>query len=165
MRARFARTLRYFMRDSEIYQHPGTHVWNAADSACAYSLLKICSQEPTLPNEVVVQIAHEQDPTTAQTVYERVWARMQTFPYIFEVAAARGNLDTLHLDGTSSVTRSPTAAPSITAVKYAGWKVTLKDFQAFRGEDKLSPALFEHFAQCFREQAPPNFSLSIQATA
>ena len=43
--------------------------------------------------------------------------------------------------------------------------MNLKGFTDFRLRDKLSPGLFEHFAQIFREQAPNYLTLSTQSQA
>ena len=91
---------------------------------------------------------------------------MQTFPYIFEIAVARGTLDALTLQGTERTSATPARAPGlVNKIHYKGWHVALKDFVEFRLRDKLSPALFEHFAQVFREQAPPHLTLTIQTHA
>ncbi len=47
MYAKFARTLRFNMRDAELYNHPGTHVWTAKDSEIADVLLQLVTTHPT----------------------------------------------------------------------------------------------------------------------
>ena len=168
MRVKFARTLRMHMRDADLYSHPGTHVWTEADSVIADHLLRVIRRHPTLFDEAeILAEVSTLDPALDGTDCSRVWARMQTFPYLFEVAEARKTLETLTLQGAPL----PGGLPSqpqptlVTRIQHLGWRVVLKDFTEFRLRDKLSPALFEHFAQLFRESAPPYLALSIQALA
>ena len=71
----------------------------------------------------------------------------------------------MYLDGSREQTSlEPKRAP-VSFVQYYGWKVALKDFAALRTEDKLSPALLEQLAPCFREEAPSHLYLAIQAAA
>ena len=66
---------------------------------------------------------------------------------------------------TRKETRLEPGRAPLSSVQYHGWKVALKDFAALRTEDKLSPALLEHLAQCFREEAPSHLHLAIEAAA
>ena len=167
MCAKFARTLREHMRDAEKYTHPGLHVWTAEDSDTADLLLRVVKQNPSeLDRDTLLATAAALAPTILSANLARVWDRLQTFPYIFEIAVARGTLDTLTLQGTQRTTAtSARGAALVTKIHYNGWHVALKDFADFRFQDKLSPALFEHFAQLFREHAPAHLTLSIQAYA
>ena len=167
MRAKFARTLREHMRDAEKYTHPGLHVWTAEDSDTADLLLRVIKQNPyELDRDPLLATATALVPTVLSADLTRVWERLQTFPYIFEIAVARGTLDALTLQGTERTTATTARAPALVSkIHYKGWHVALKDFVEFRLRDKLSPALFEHFAQLFREQAPAHLTLSIQTHA
>ena len=147
MRARFARTLRLYMRDVDVYTNPGIHVWTADDSNGAEALLQTIKNNVLIPDEAIPRAARALAPDFALSTLTRIWERMQTFPYIFEVAAARRNVDVYHLDGTPAIDHGPSTAPQVSVIHYRGWQVSLKDFQNFRALDRLSPALFEHFAQ------------------
>ena len=165
MRARFARTLRLHMRDADLCTHPGTHVWNEDDALIAEKFLSIIRDNLQLSDDEIVVTLATHNPTLQQDDIHRIWQRLQTFPYVFEIAHARGNVDALYLDGTRKQTNlEPERAP-VSFVQYHGWKVALKDFAALRTEDKLSSALLEHLAQCFREEAPSHLYLAIQAAA
>ena len=100
MRANFAHTLRQHMRDADLYTHPGTHVWTAADSDTADTLLRELQKNPTLADDEIVNATSALHPDLDSSQLSRVWERMQTFPYVFEVARARGTVDTLTLQGT-----------------------------------------------------------------
>ena len=165
MRSRFARTLRRHMRDADIYTHPGTHVWSEDDALIADKLLNTIRLNRQLADdEILVTMTTHNSALNPQDI-QRVWERLQTFPYVFEIADARGNVDDLYLDGTRKETRLEPGRAPLSSVQYHGWKVSLKDFAALRTEDKLSPALLEHLAQCFREEAPSHLYLDIQAAA
>ncbi len=136
MRAKFARTLRLHMRDATLYTHPGTHVWTAADSDLVDLLLRAIHQNPTLLQDDDHPTESQDDKLRAAATVlapdldlsqlSRVWARMQTFPYIFEIAAARGTVDTLTLQGTPLAEASTTHAPSLVSrIHYQGRHVAL----------------------------------------
>ena len=96
----------------------------------------------------------------------RVWKRLHTFPFIFELAKARHTLDSLTLQGTGAGDAAPNNSPGqITKIQYQGWHVALKDFAEFRLRDKLSPSVFEHLAQMLREAAPASLTPAIQGKA
>ena len=87
---------------------------------------------------------------------------MQTYPYIFEVAAARNEIATLALNGTrtrSLQAKDPARELSLASTLTSRWRVPLDDFRRFAEEDRLSPALFELFAISFRKTAPSNVTL------
>ena len=73
MRARFARALRYYMRDAAKYQHPGTHVWSAEESACADFLLQAVKENVELSDEAVPATAHMLASHMTLDTLERVW--------------------------------------------------------------------------------------------
>ena len=167
MRAKFGRTLRLHMRDAELYKHPGTHVWTAADSDTADLLLRVANKfPPETQEDDILAAATDVDSSVDFAQLSRVWKRLHTFPYIFELAMAQHNLDSLTLQGTPSGTVTPSISPAhINKVQYQGWHVALKDFVEFRLRDKLSPSVFEHLAQILREAAPATMTFSIQSKA
>ena len=114
MRAKFARTLREHMRDAEKYTHPGLHVWTAEDSEIADLLLRVIKQNPSeLDRDSLLATATDLAPTVLSADLTRVWERLQTFPYIFEIAVARGTLDALTLQGTERTTAATARAPAL----------------------------------------------------
>ena len=87
MRAKFARTLRLHMRDAERYVHPGTHVWTAADSNTADLLLRVVAKvSPETQENAIFATAIDLEPSMDVSQLSRVWKRLHTFPYIFELA-------------------------------------------------------------------------------
>ena len=114
MHAKFARTLREHMRDAEKYTHPGLHVWTAEDSDTADLLLRVVKQNPSeLDRDTLLATAAALAPTILSANLARVWDRLQTFPYIFEIAVARGTLDALTLQGTERTAATPARGPAL----------------------------------------------------
>ena len=167
MRAKFARTLRLHMRDADLYTHPGTHVWTDTDSSIADVLLRVAKDFPAdTHDEELLTTAAARLPNSDPSQLSRVWKRMHTFPYIFELAVVQQTLDSLTLQGTPAAATTPATSPALVSkIHYQNWHVALKDFANFRLRDTLSPALFEHLAQIFREQAPPFLTLANQSHA
>ena len=155
------------MRDAEKYVHPGTHVWTAADSNTADLLLRVVAKvSPETQENAIFATAIDLEPSMDVSQLSRVWKRLHTFPYIFELAKARHTLDSLTLQGTCAGDAAPNNSPGqITKIQYQGWHVALKDFAEFRLRDKLSPSVFEHLAQMLREAAPASLTLAIQNKA
>ena len=156
------------MRDPQVYTHPGTHLWSVEDNTIAELLLRVVAGNPTeVDNEKLLAVVAAEDPTLDMSEVARVWQRMQSFPYIFELAELRGTLPTLTEQSAPLPTSTPhTMTPTLnTKVQYRGWHVALKDLTNFRVVDKLSPGLFEHFAQIFREHAPAYLQLSLHILA
>ena len=84
------------------------HVWNAEDSDTADLLLRVVKQNPSeLDRDTLLAKAAALAPTILSANLARVWDRLQTFPYIFEIAVARGTLDALTLQGTERTAATP----------------------------------------------------------
>ena len=166
MRVKFAHTVRHHMQDATLFSNPGTHVWTTHDAAVADELLRLLRVQPSIDASTLATLAATECPQTPVDSILAVWERMQTFPYIFEVSAARNAFGTISLQGKSLPQATADATQKqITRIQYQNWHVALKDFTEFRLRDKMSRALFEHFAQLFREKAPSYMKLSIQADA
>ena len=158
MRAKFSRTVQACMQKPELYCNPGTHVWTPDQCALAEKLLTaLRSNTQASDDDICLQAAATVAGDHAQDACKSVWARMQTYPYVFEVAAVRGTIDELALDGTKTNTTTALAAsrePSILCSTTARWRVPLADFHDFSEHDKLTPALFELFAFNIRQRGP-----------
>jgi hypothetical protein len=90
MRVRFSRTLRKFMRDSAVYSAP--HIWVPSDDRAADVLLEVCRQSPCELDQTVLERAALLDASASLSTYTRIWSRLQQFPHMFEIAAAKGTL-------------------------------------------------------------------------
>ena len=67
---------------------------------------------------------------------DHVWGRLQTFPYIFELARARNCADDFHLDGTPAAAGALSVLP--TRVTLERWHVDLAHLSAFLDRDRMS---------------------------
>ena len=155
------------MRDADRYCHPGEHVWTAADSDVVDCMLELIKKEKKEPHvETLQSLVTTRYPERSPTDVARIWERMHTFPYIFELAVLTQTLDTLTLQGSTQLDSSTPSVPQLTSkIHFQNWHVSVKDFTEFRLRDKLTPALFEHFAQIFRIHAPPYLVLAKQTHA
>ena len=161
MRAKFASTVRHHMQDAKLYCHLGTHVWTADQCEIADHLLGTLQKEPKRQEEDLLQAAQSASPTLTTDALRAVWVRMQTYPYIFELAAARNELGSLALDGTVASTapsKIDTRELSLATSMNSRWRVPIADFASFADRDRLTPALLELFALNFRRRAPRNVS-------
>ena len=162
MRGKFSRTLRHYMQDPVLYRNPGTHVWTPAHCEIADALLIALRSSPQATDDEICRSTAEHVHDSSLQDCTQVWARMQTYPYIFELAAIRGNIDQLALDGTQTITAThanKTRELSLACSTSARWRVPLADFAAFAEQDRLTPALFELFAINIRQRAPPLLSI------
>ena len=162
MRVKFARTVRHHLQDASAYQNPGSHVWTKDDCVLADVLLNFLKRDPRTDETNLVMLAAADGHVTDESAATRVWERMRSYPYMFEVAALRNDLSSLSLDGTRSRTaqqKDPERELSLANTLTSRWRVPLNDFSRFAEEDRLSPALFELFAISFRKHAPSNVHL------
>ena len=153
MRVKFSRTLRKYMREPDRYSTE--NLWTEEESRVFDALLKL-ARDRSLTDDFMERVSR-QTKADVETV-NRVFERMDTFPYIFEVAQARGELDTLSLDGTQSL-RSVAHIKKTTRVVYNGWSVPLHDFADFHTAHKFSRALWELFATNLRKRLPSHLKL------
>ena len=129
MRATFARTLRLHLRDADRYCHPGQHVWTAADSDVVDCMLEVIKKENKEPDtESLQSLVTTRYPELSSTDFARIWERMHTFPYIFELAVLTQTLDTLTLQGCTQLNSSTPSVPQLTSkIHFQNWHVSLKD--------------------------------------
>ena len=108
-------------------------------------VLRVLRVQPSIDASTLATLAATECPQTSVDSILAVWERMQTYPYVFEVAAARGDIAELALDGS----RCPTAQASestrqlsLASTLSSRWRVSLDDFRRFVDADQLSAALF-----------------------
>ena len=99
MKAKFAQTIRKHMRDTAWFS--AANVWTDADAHLADCLLAFWKVNGTL-DEGMVAIAFQKEWGTQFDSVDvvRVWARLQQYPFNFELAALRGQLASLNVDGS-----------------------------------------------------------------
>ena len=158
MRAKFCKTVRTCMQNPELHRSPGTHVWTPDQCALAEKLLTaLRTNTQASDDEICLQAASTATGDNIQEHCKDIWARMQTYPYVFEVAAIRGTIDELALDSSKTNTETASVANrelSIACSTSARWRVPIGDFHDFSEHEKLTPALFELFAINMRQRSP-----------
>ena len=162
MRVKFAHTVRHNMQDATLFTNPGTHVWTKHDAAVADVLLRLLRGQPSIEVSTLATLAATECPQTSMDSILGTWERMQTYPYVFEVAAARQDIAALALDGSRCSTAQasePTRQLSLASTLTSRWRVPLNDFRRFVEADRLSAALFGFFALSFRKHAPAHVTL------
>ena len=85
------------MRDPELFSPE--KVWTAEESRLADLLLQTIRAHPDKEDEAVVRECAKQQNTGAMFDLMKVWKKLQEFPHLFEVAAARGTLMDFDLNG------------------------------------------------------------------
>ena len=98
MRARYSRTIRHNMRDDVYYFSPD-RVWSSDDSCLADELLQFLRSHRDTDDDAIPDAFLRDKKTSPSNAVQRVWARLHQSPHIFELAFARGNLDTYTLRG------------------------------------------------------------------
>lgn len=126
-RATFSRTLRHHARDAALHQPEDA--WTEADCDVADRLLRLYKDPAATPDTVVRAAA---EPTIASTLVTimRVWPRLQTYPYCFEPAHARGELNRIDLHGARTQLNTPDASAS--RYSLAGGKSQLLTLKVWR---------------------------------
>ena len=148
MRVRFSTTLRMHMRDPCLYS--AENCWTEAQSQAADVFLQACRQFPDESDEDLLKRVPRGLPATERILYEGVWAKMQTFPHIFEVAAARGRLAEYDLQGRPRAVREH----ALTTLSYQRWNVPLRDLDAFLDKGVMSESVWEFLGKVWRAQLP-----------
>ena len=86
-----------------------------------------------------------------------VWHKLHMFPHMFEIAAARGELDEYNLDGTKR--GKSTHATEVQTLELFGWRVSVDDVRAFVVANDMSAALMELLAKIARRKLPRSCTL------
>ena len=81
------------------------------------------------------------DDDGAKTDTKRLWTNMQTYSHCFEVAAARGQLHTLDMQGFTRITDND--GVSKTRFSFVVWKVDAADLDDYKAEGELTESLLQ----------------------
>ena len=138
------------MQDASIYSKDS--VWTEEETACSERILSVIQRRPEVTVTSFSTVHAELFPAIASTpnepLVQRIWTRLHTeYPHMFAVALAKGNLESLNLDGTS-ISEHPEIKP-VTQLSYKGWAVTVDDLQAFTIDNDLRPPIFELCTRLF----------------
>ena len=87
-----------------------------------------------------------------------VWQKLQTFPHMFEVYAARGE-DLMHYDLHGELRNTIGQETRLTQLSYRRWNVGLTDFDALLEKGVLEPSTWELLAGVLRASLPSDVLL------
>ena len=146
MRVQFSRTIRAHMRDPELFSSDKT--WSSDESALADMLLETVRKNTELADDEVVAKCCREHASIADS--SEVWEKLQTFPHMFEVAAARGTLMDYDLNGE----RKTKKATVINHVTYRRWKVVLSEYDLLLKKGTLDTSMFDLLANVLRRHLP-----------
>jgi hypothetical protein len=141
------------MRDASLFTPDRT--WTAAESNMADVLLAYIREHPTASDGEAFRDFVRLHPEVDAERAHAVWAKLSTFPHMFEVAAARNTLAQYDLLGNL---RSAPVRP-LTQLSYSGWTVPLADLTAFLDAARMTPGVCELLAHVFRLRLPTEVSL------
>ena len=131
--------------------------WDAHTNSIAEDLVKKWRENPDVSSDTFLKLVFNhvyEDNRDQKEVedMERVWTRMQKYPHCFELAAARGQLDTLDMQG---LTRDASALMvTKTRFSFSGWKVDSADLQDYIAEGELSESLLQGLFIVLRDRFP-----------
>ena len=143
MRVLFSKTLRRHLRDETLYN--SQMVWTENESEVATSIFRFLHEQPDLDDDEVPEIFLKKHPSVTSNTFTTVWARLHKWPHMFELAYARGTLNTLDLQG--NVIPAHCQVPSFSKVTITGYHVALPEWLAYVTNGTLSLPVFEMFAK------------------
>ena len=146
MRVVFSQTVRTHMRDPSLYTAEKT--WTSEENATANALLSAIRQSP---NAAEAEWFGNVQGCEKET--ERVWKKLNSFPHIFEVLAARGE-DLMRYDLHGQPRTAEPTATTLTHLTFRGWTVALKEFDELLEKGVLEPSTWELLAHLLRPSLP-----------
>ena len=141
------------MHDPELFSPE--KVWTAEQSKLADLLLQTIRAHPGKEDDAIVRECAKQQHSGAITELRLVWNKLQKFPHIFEVAAARGTLMDFDLNGQ----RKMKQAATIKHIAYRGWKVVLTEYDTLLQKGALEPSMVALMAKLLRQHLPKDVLL------
>ena len=138
MRVRFSRTLRLHFRDDRLYTASKT--WTERDSYLADHVLTFLKGSTAADFDEVLQFLQSTPLKPVRSdEFQRVWDKLQTWPHIFEVAAARGTLSAYTLQGDYVGMRRKNPF----RISLSGGMLLSSDLWDFQLTGKVSEAFFD----------------------
>ena len=120
-------------------------VWTEEESELATLIFSFLHEHPDLDDDQVPEDFLKMYPSFTSQSFETVWTRLHKWPHMFELACARGKLNTLDLQG--KVLPAHCQVPSFTKVSLAGYYVIFPEWLAYVTNGTLSLSVFEMFAR------------------
>ena len=150
MRVFFSRTVRRHMRDTDVYS--ANACWTDADAALADSLVEFWRCNCDCLEASCVEAFCAVHPGTCCSEVDSVWQRLNTYPHVFELAAARGSLSELHMDGTKIT--SPPVQPPVGTISFDGWTVKAAEMEDYATSNELTESLMQALLITLRDRWP-----------
>ena len=153
-RVKFSKTIRQHMRDPTVYTP--AKCWTNEESFLADVILQHLHNAPQSSDEDLLQSLIDNTPHDCNDI-SSVWNKMQSFPHVFEIAAARRQLQNYKLDGTL-FTKSARVT-QIKTVDLYNWQVQMTDIEDFIHKMVVTSSLMELFAKIARSKLPSHCTL------
>ena len=150
MRVFFSRTVRRHMRDTDVYS--ANACWTDADAALADSLVEFWRCNCDCLEASCVEAFCAVHPGICCSEVGSVWQRLNTYPHVFELAAARGSLSELHMDGTKIT--SPPVQPPVGTISFDGWTVKAAEMEDYATSNELTESLMQALLITLRDHWP-----------
>ena len=83
-----------------------------------------------------------------------VWRKLLTFPHVFEVAAARGDLDNYDLNGQRHEVTTPSIQHVSLGPSQGQWKVPLMQYNTLLEKGSLEPSVMELYLSFLKPHLP-----------
>merc|ERR1711953_1558737 len=103
-----------------------------------------------MQEEAIIAACCRENANDKADEYEEVWRKLNSFPHIFEIANARGDLMGYDLNGC----RREKSHASIEHVSYRQWKVSLLEYDELLEKGTLEPSTFELLMNFVRPHLP-----------
>ena len=116
----------------------------------AEQLLKAFRSNPDMQEDAIIAECCRENANDNADEYEEVWRKLNTFPHIFEIANARGDLMDYDLNGI----RREKSHVSIEHVSYRQWKVSLLEYDELLEKGILEPSTLELLMNFVRPHLP-----------
>ena len=151
MRVLFSQTVRAHMANPSLYTADKT--WTPEDNEIAEACLAALRTNPYASDEEVLNSVWGRRRDVAA-----VWQKLQTFPHMFEVYAARGE-DLMHYDLHGELRNTVGQETRLTQLSYRRWNVSLTDLDALLEKGVLEPSTWELLAGVLRASLPSDVLL------
>ena len=139
------------MTDSSLYTSDKT--WTPEENEIAEACLAALRANPYASDDEVISSV-----TGGYWDVTTVWQKLQTFPHMFEVNAARGD-DLMRYDLHGEIRNTLGQETNITQLSYRRWNVALADFDALLEKGVLEPSTWELLAGVLRASLPSDVLL------
>ena len=128
--------------------------WTFEISLLADDILQQWLPHPDLEGDAFLAhlLAPFEDDVAAMQEIDVVWKKTQACPHCFELAAVRGELDTLDMQGKTRDATTLTVAK--TRFSFCGWKVDSADIHDYTAEGELTESLLQGLYILLRDRFP-----------